>query len=263
VRVGSLLVPYPQYGTITQTGTDLRKARYQSLQLRVQRTFDSGFSFLATYAYVASKAQWFFDEQDEYDGNLSWMNFTVTQSGGSGAPSVTSDPNHRFVSAGNWELPIGKGRRIGNGMSPALNAIVGGWQLSAIYTYTSGPPLIFTRNAVAPASVKKIGETGTTRYWFDTAGFARVASFTRRTNPWYYDGLVGPGFQNMDVSLAKRVALTERFRVQVRLEAFNALNGMNWALPQLNETASDFGKTNAQAAGYYGRQLQYSVRLEF
>ena len=34
VSVGSLLVPYPQYGAITQTGTDLRSARYQSLQLR-------------------------------------------------------------------------------------------------------------------------------------------------------------------------------------------------------------------------------------
>ena len=37
VSIGSLLVPYPQYGVITQTGTDLRKARYQSLQLRAQR----------------------------------------------------------------------------------------------------------------------------------------------------------------------------------------------------------------------------------
>ena len=53
VSVGSLLVPYPQYGAITQTGTDLRSARYQSLQLRCQRAFDHGFSLLATYACVS------------------------------------------------------------------------------------------------------------------------------------------------------------------------------------------------------------------
>ena len=38
---------------------------------------------------------------------------------------------------------------------------------------------------------------------------------------------------------------------------------MNWANPTLTVTASDFGKTNAQAVGYYGRQLQYSARIEF
>ena len=43
VSVDQLLVPYPQYGGITQTGTDLRSARYQSFQLRVQRSFAHGF----------------------------------------------------------------------------------------------------------------------------------------------------------------------------------------------------------------------------
>jgi len=36
---------------------------------------------------------------------------------------------------------------------------------------------------------------------------------------------------------------------------------MNWAKPTLTVSASDFGRTNAQAVGYYGRQLQYSARL--
>jgi hypothetical protein len=49
----------------------------------------------------------------------------------------------------------------------------------------------------------------------------------------------------------------------VRLDAFNAKNGMNWAAPNLTVTASDFGKTNTQLTGYYGRQLQYSIRLDF
>ncbi len=38
---------------------------------------------------------------------------------------------------------------------------------------------------------------------------------------------------------------------------------MNWANPTLSITASDFGRTNAQDAGYYGRQLQYAARIEF
>ena len=74
---------------------------------------------------------------------------------------------------------------------------------------------------------------------------------------------MGPTFKNMDLSLTKKFALTERISLQLRLEAFNALNGMNWSTPHLTVTASDFGKTNTQFSGYYGRQIQYSVRLQF
>jgi hypothetical protein len=38
---------------------------------------------------------------------------------------------------------------------------------------------------------------------------------------------------------------------------------MNWASPQLSVTASDFGKTNTQLSGYFGRQLQLSAHLQF
>ncbi len=263
VKTSTLLVPYPQYGTITQTGTDLRKARYQSLQIRMQRPFHRGFSLLASYAFVKSRSQWFFDNQDEYDGKLTWMDFSVTQSGGAGSPQVTSDPKHRFVSASAWEIPVGRDRWLGSDRSGTLNQVIGGWQLSALYSFTSGAPLIFTRNMIAPSSAAQIGDIGSGSYWFDTTGFAKQAAYTRRTNPWYYDGLNGPGYSNLDLSFSKKFTLTERFRLEVRLDAFNALNGMNWVTPQLDETKSDFGKTNTQLTGYYGRQLQYSARVEF
>jgi hypothetical protein len=48
---------------------------------------------------------------------------------------------------------------------------------------------------------------------------------------------------NLDLSLSNRFALSERFELGLRIDAFNALNGMNWVTPQLNEAASDFGKT--------------------
>jgi hypothetical protein len=265
IAISSLLVPYPQYTGITQTGTDLRRARYQSLQLRGQRAFANGFTFLATYAYVSTRSQWFFDAQDQYDNKLTWMNITVAQAGGSGTPGPASpqDPHHRFVTASTWDIPIGRGLRFGSSMARAADFAIGGWQLSGIYTYTSGPPIVFTGTIVAPASVKKTGCIGAGCYWFDTTGFAAAPSFTRRTNPWYYDGLNAPGFKNLDLALSKKFTLTERAKIAIRLDAFNSLNGMNWAAPNLTVTASDFGRTNTQAAGYYGRQLQYSLRLEF
>jgi len=262
VAYTQLLRPYPQYGNLIQTGTDLRKAKYQSLQLRLQRPFANGFSFLATYAYVKQESQWFFDEQDEYDQRLSWFDFSVTQAGSSGNPTVASDPQHRFVGAATIEIPVGRGRKYGSDMSGVLDTILGGWQISGIYTYYSGVPLVFGV-MVAPESVEKVGEVGADKYWFDVTGFTRQPAYTRRSNAWTFDGLTGPSFKNLDLTVQKTFKLNGRLRLQVRLDAFNALNGMNWADPSTTVTASNFGRTNAQETGYYGRQLQYAVRLEF
>jgi hypothetical protein len=264
VSISSLLVPYPQYTGITQTGTDLRSARYQSIQIRGQRAFANGFSLLATYAYAVARSQWFFDAQDQYDNKLSWYDFTVTQSGGAGSPTVVSDPKHRFVLGGSWDFPIGRGRRFGTNLSKPADYIIGGWQVSGTYSYQAGAALIFSAQLVAPAATpRKVGCIGAGCNWFDTAGFTTAPNFTRRTNPWYFDGLNGPGSRNIDLSISKRFSVTERAKVAIRLDAFNAVNGMNWATPNLTVTASDFGRTNTQLAGYYGRQLQYSARLEF
>ena len=51
VSLGSLLVPYPQYGSITQTNTDGKELVTHSLEVRVQRPFARGVSFLVAYAY--------------------------------------------------------------------------------------------------------------------------------------------------------------------------------------------------------------------
>ena len=263
VSVASLLVPYPQYGAILQTAADARSSRYKSLQIRLQRPFSRGFSFLGSYAYSGQRTQAYYDIQDEYDGKLAWIDGAYTPPGGTGVNlGYAIDPKHRITTAATFEIPIGKGKSFGSGMSPLLDAIIGGWQLSGTFSRNSGPGLNFG-TMVAPQSVKKIGQTGSSNYWFDVTGFAVQPAYTRRSNPWYYDGLTGPGYSNLDLALAKRVRVTERFKVELRFEAYNALNGMNWANPTLNVSLSDFGRTNAQAQGYYGRQFQYSAKLYF
>ena len=263
VSVGSLLIPYPQYGAILQTATNMRESRYKSLQLRLQRPFANGISFLWTYAYNTQRTQAFYDIQDEYDGNLTWMDGAYAPPGGTGTTlAYVIDPAHRFTTAATWEIPVGRGRPVGSNVSTVLDAFIGGWHLSGMYIHSSGQPLVFG-TMVAPSSVNKIGEVGAAKYWFDVTGFAVQPAYTRRSNPWHYDGLTGPGFSNIDLALFKRVRINERFRAEIRFEAYNAVNGMNWANPTLSVNLSDFGRTNAQASGYYGRQLQYSARLVF
>lgn len=248
VSIATLLKPFPQYGNITQTSTNLGKYRYQSFQLRVQRPLRNGLSLLATYGFVKGRGLVFYDDQDQYDRNLTWMD--------------DADAKHRFVTSAVYEIPVGRGLKFGKNMNRFADYLLGGWQLSATYTYRSGNLLRFG-GMTAPQSVTKIGKVGNNNYWFDVTGFTTLPAFTRRSNPWQYNNLTGPTYSNLDAVLSKKFKIGENKKIEFRLEAYNALNVMNYADPVTNVSSSDFGRTNSQANEYFGRQIQYMFRFEF
>jgi len=151
---------------------------------------------MASYAYVTANSQTFYDEQDQYDVKLTRV----------------ADPNstHRFVGAGAFAMPVGRGHAIGSNMHRALDLALGGWQVSGIYTYRNGQLLQFGA-MVTPQDVKQSGGTGASSYWFDITGFNRLPAFTRRANPLYYNSLRGPTFSNVDAVL-RQFAIHERSR---------------------------------------------------
>jgi len=248
VATSALLKPYTQYGTVLQPFTDLGQFSNQSVQIRAQRSFASGFSFMFSYAHVVADFQTFYDDQDLYDQRLINV--------------ADPNPHHRVVGVGSFAIPVGRGQAFGSSMPRALDLAVGGWQISGIYTYRQGSLLQFG-GMVAPQSVNKTGGTGSSQFWFDTTGFGRLQPFTRRSNPLYYDDLRGPSFLNLDAVLSKRFKVHERVTPEFRLEAYNAFNQLNWANPQVNIAASDFGRTNAPVGGNLGRQLRFALRVEF
>jgi carboxypeptidase family protein/TonB-dependent receptor-like protein len=254
VAVSELLRPYPQYLNMLQEWTNGRKSKYHTLELRAQRPFYHGLSVLAGYAYVRGSRQEFYDAVDEYDSVWTWID----------AP----DPRHRLNVSMVWDVPVGRDRTFGSGMNTALDAIVGGWELAGTYRYESGQYLRFNGvnngGMIAPTETPKtLGNVGAGNYWFDTTGFANIPAFTRRTNPVQYDGLKGPNYKNVDLALSKRVPLKGSSRLNFRIEAYNLLNDMNWGLPNTNVTQSSFGQVLTQADAYFGRQLQYTLRVEF
>jgi len=116
---------------------------------------------------------------------------------------------------------------------------------------------------IAPEAVEQLGGTGKDAYWFDITGFKALPAYTRRSNPINYENLHGPSFRNVDLVLSKSVDAGKGRKIQFRLEAYNALNILNYADPVMTITSSDFGKTNTQLAGTSGRRLVYSFRFEF
>jgi hypothetical protein len=254
VTLGSLLVPYPQYGAITQTNTDGRLMRTHTIEVRAQRPFISGASFLVGYAWNHERRQDWFDDIAQYrilqtsgDEGWEWR--------------PTDTPTHRVTTAVTVRLPFGREQRFGANMPRALDLAVGGWQYSAVGKYYSGRPLLFTTSYVV--SGDPTISNPTRDRWFDTSKFAVQDSFTPRSNPWYFDGLNGPGTFVTDMTLTKMFEVTSRYRLEARIEAYNALNSIVWDNPDLNLASSNFGKVTRKRLAYNGREIQFGLRFVF
>ncbi|HTM52186.1 MAG TPA: hypothetical protein VL285_26000, partial [Bryobacteraceae bacterium] len=184
-----------------------------------------------------------------------------------------------------YELPVGRGRRVGSGMNAVANAILGGWMLSGLGTWQSGSPLTITANsgqsptgtATNRADRSKDGrlEHGGSRgenafQWFDTTAYALPgfvnATATRPTRQFGTAGVgtvIGPSFFTYDMTLHKVFRIRERFNLQLRAEAYNPFNIPMLANPDTDLLSSNFGRIRTSNANYTPRNIQVGLRLDF
>ena len=255
VQLGSLLVPYPQYGAITQTNSNGKLMRTHTFEARAQRPFMNGVTFLAAYAWNHERVQQWFDDLAQYrvlqtDGDEGWE------------WRPTDSPTHRFTAAVTWLLPIGRNQAYLNDMPLALDLLVGGWQYTTTARYYSGRPLLFGTSYVVSGNPKL--DEPTRDRWFDTTMFSLADTFTPRSNPWYFDGLVGPATFQMDMTLTKMFNLGPRYRIEARVEAYNALNNVVWDNPGLSlADSANFGRVTRKRAAWGGREIQLGARFVF
>ena len=87
-------------------------------------------------------------------------------------------------------------------------------------------------------------------------------TFTPRSNPWYFDGLNGPGVFMTDMTLTKMFT-RGNYRMEARVEAYNALNGIVWDNPDLLLANANFGKVTRTRLAWSGRELQFGLRFVF
>jgi hypothetical protein len=247
VSILSLMRPYPQYGDLwVIDGEPGGNMKYQSLQIKLQKNFSKGFSFLLGYNHHFEKDHRYFNDIAQYDKQYTWID----------SPSS----RQRLSMAGTWEIPLGKGRSYLSGAPRILDALVGGWNLSPLITWRSGRYMQFGGAVVTgDPRISNASHTG----WFNTSVFAPLPAYTPRTNPWLYPGLTGPGMFNIDASLVKGFHITERFKFDLRMDSFNVLNSITWADPDTNIYSSTFGTSTDILANTHGRRTQLGLRVEF
>ena len=254
VTVASLLRPYPQYGAITQTNTAGKRLHVQSYKFQAQRPFYKGFSVLLNYAYQREAQREFFDDRATFARELTWRFM----------PSARHRVNHALT----WEIPVGQGRWLLHDASKPLDLALGGWQLTTTNRWYSGRLLIFTQNLIVSGNPKL--EHPTRDKWFDASVFTALPPGTNndpagtpRKNPYTYNGLVGPGTSQTDMTMSKAFRLNEDLKFEVRVETYNAFNQINWDNPIVDFNNQNFSKVISKRPGYIGREVQYGFKLSF
>jgi hypothetical protein len=256
--------PYPEFTKIQEIG-NVAEARYNSLAVKFTRRLNRGFS--ALIGYTLSKSE----------------------DNGSGIRVLTGDAlfpqnsncfecewglsifdvRHRFVSSLLYELPFGPGKSLAE--RGVAGALLGGWQISAIISKSSG----FPRDAAVGVDVPNTGAQTyrpnlvagqdpndgpqTVQQWFNTAAFARPANFTYGNAG--RNIVMGPGIFNVDLSIIRNIIFGGGKSLQLRLEAFNALNNPIWGDPDMNMSSQTYGRINTTRSPM--RELQLGVKFSF
>ncbi len=152
--------PFPNFSSIPDRSTSAQ-ASYHSGQAELSHRFAHGLSFNSAYTFAknlsdnqgtygaAGASQSFVDEQGGYNG-------TYTYDRHIDYGNVTGTRRHRALTSGVYELPAGRGKRFGGNMNRFADAALGGWQLSGIFLFQTGPFL----TPYIPASTADPSGTG-------------------------------------------------------------------------------------------------------
>jgi len=228
------------------------------MQLRFERRFARGFSYM--FGYVLAR------HIDEYGGSIT------------DGPTPFAPANHdrglselgnRHLVTWNsiWELPLGRNRRFGATLHPVLDAVIGGWEFSNIYTFNSGTALTPSIGGATLGNGLNtrphlVGDPRlddpTDARWFDTAAF--VAPAARVFGNAGVGVIEGPGSHSLDTALLKNFHFGERRFVQLRWEMFNATNHVNLNDPGLVFGTTAFGLITGAGPA---RQMQFALKIVF
>jgi hypothetical protein len=270
VPAGQLLLHYPEYCAVDNVQPLGASSWYNGITVEVNHRFSHYLQFLAGYTFSKyldnsmGDQQWISGAASNF---TNWYNLAAEKSYNS------NDIPQSFVLSYILEMPFGKGKHFGTGWTPAVNTVLGGWQLTGVTTFKSGPPIGITAltnntnsfgggqtaNIVGNPSAVSAGVDRVTE-WFNTAAFAQPAPFTFGDSARFLPRMRGPGYNDFDFGLQKFFQVKERLKIQFRAEFFNAFNHANFYLPDSTFGDPAFGQLNQ---AYPARDIQLALKLSF
>lgn len=253
-------------------------SEYNALQIKLERRFGKGLYLLNSFTW--SKA---IDNGsqvlEEPNGNTGTPQnyYDIAADKGIGAYDQPFNNTTSFV----YELPIGRGRRLGNDFHPVVDAFLGGWNLSGINTMTSGQPINFRVSAASPVTNNLPSFLGgvalrpniicdpTNREerpnpiagYFNTACFVPFSANAPFGNAGRNIARSDSYF-NFDLGVQKqfRLPITEFTRLEFRAEFFNLFNKTNFQAANSAFGNAAFGTISGT---FPARQVQLALKVSF
>jgi outer membrane receptor protein involved in Fe transport len=240
---GSSRLLNPNYVTITYLDFSA-DSYYHGLQLNLTKRFSGGLQFQTAYTYSKSIDTASASESVFFNGTVGGIRQDPFDSRSERALS-DYDARHNFVGNILYDLPFGKGRRIGSSFKGLAGTLIGGWSTGGILNLRSGFPFNVSlgfdrtnngtdnvqslRPNVAPGVDLSQAITGNPMAYVNPDFFQlQPAGFYGNLSR---NALSGPNLFNFDMTLTKRTAITERLQSEFRFEVFNLFNHSNFAPP--------------------------------
>lgn len=273
-----LLVPYPEFTSVSTEPQLIANSIYHALQFTGEKRYSNGLQFLASFTWSKS-----IDDSSQADDNVTWL----------GSFSSLQDPNKPWLERSlstfdipyviqlsySYDLPFGRGRAFLGNMPGWANAILGGWTTNGIWRVADGRPLTFTlsdgqpiptygnqRPNIVGAPKRNQGLDWVDQYFSgntpqDHPNFVRTPDFTLGDAPRALGSVRSPHSFTTDLSIGKQFAIREQMNVEFRLEAQNAFNHPVFATPDTAVDDQNFGQIFSTAVG--PRQVQLALKINF
>ena len=259
------LRPFPHYQQIRANYQyPSGRLHYDEGQITLQKRTGDGLSFDFDYAYRRRKDDYSGrGVQNPHDRQSAW------------AHSVGFRPQRLSLSY-TYELPMGPGRPLLGRLGP-LGKLVSDWTVSGYTRWYSGDPIVlepmfnntggivrYLQVDPVPGINPHVSDPGPNG-WFNPHAFVDPPDFALGSVGRTHPTLRNPDYRNHDISITKRVVLSQEQSVELLVQSFNFLNQGNWMDPD-----NEIGPANARNvnAGRIigsrgGRVLQLGLRYNF
>jgi hypothetical protein len=281
-----------QYALGTDMLTNFSSASYNSLQLEAHHRLHNGLSMQGNYTWSKVLSDADGDSQSRIQHMLDLNNPKLERS------RANFDLTHMIKASGFYELPMGKGHRL---HVNHLDRVIGGWTVGSVMTWQSGAPFSIlsgygTLNRVSGFRSAYNGANTTLQgsALFNAVSFRMTGNGPMIVPPsaintdgtgvnspeqapyagqiFYNPGpgtlgelqkrmFSGPWTFGMDASLMKDIPITERHKMELRMQAFNVFNHSTFYVGDQNINSTTFGVISSMF--FPARVLEFGLSYKF
>jgi hypothetical protein len=283
--------PFPEFTGMTMLDRNDGRIWYNSAQLVVNKRMSRGLTVSGNYTW---------SRMIEENGGGNQIGGTATTN-----PTITdvdrivqrsdyeSDRRHRVTVSGVYHLPFGREQKFLASSNPAVNGLVGGWEVAGMWLFNSGRPWGLPQNvfyvkdaridnvdynaqvirAVRPCVAQMSDQGVVTMLGYSVAAgctepnFIIRPNYTRGAVNFHDDQIRRPPFYQFDVNFAKSTQLTRNVRLQIRFELYNVLNQVVYDERQYENNATNalFGSIDRTVTrqSNFPRYGQLGIKLLF